>query len=151
MHRLTVLRHAHAMDASPGVADADRPLSPQGELAARALGPLFASALSPPAQLRVSPSLRTRHTAALACGVAYPQLAMELTGVLYLADIDVLLREIATTPEDCGHLMLVGHNPGLSDLWAALGGEADFGGLAPAHWRSRQLEIDRWTAVSRAV
>ena len=35
---------------------------------------------------------------------------------LYLADVRTLLEVLADTPEGVSHLMLIGHNPGLTDL-----------------------------------
>ena len=140
MNRLTVLRHAEASSAPVGGSDFDRPLSSQGITSARSLGALLASRIEIPARLRVSPSLRTRQTAELVCGAAFPDLAGQMVELLYLASLDVLIEEIASTPETCAHVMLVGHNPGLSELWALLGQE-------PASPRCRRENGARGTST----
>ena len=147
--RLTLLRHAHAGDAPPGGEDADRPLNPQGREAARHLGATLGDALPAPDRLRVSPSVRTLETARLVCGAAFPAVPAVAATSLYLASARALLAEIAATPDTCHHLMIVGHNPGLSELWSMVGEDAGFGGLAPCEWRSRELDATRWSDVAR--
>ena len=44
---------------------------------------------------------------------------------VYMADVSELLDAIATTPEQCQRLMVVGHNPGLEDLLFYLTEEID--------------------------
>ncbi len=149
MRRLTLLRHAHASDAPPGGEDFDRPLSTQGRTAARELGTRIGTALPSPQRLRVSSALRTRVTAELVCGAAWPSVPIDLASTLYLASLDALLKEIASTPASCGHLAIVGHNPGLSELWSLLGGEPAFGGLAPCEWRSREFDVADWSELAR--
>ena len=149
MSRLTLVRHAHASDAPPGGEDFDRPLSDAGLAAARAL-PVALRTLPPPDRLRVSPARRTMQTAQLGCLPAWPSLAPDPVDALYLASLERLLREIRGTPAECAHLVLVGHNPGLSELWSLLGGEPGFDGLAPAGWRSRDLGVAAWSAVGHA-
>lgn len=149
MRRLTVLRHAHASDAPPGGDDFDRPLSDRGRDAARELGTRFAAELPTPQRLCISPALRTRTTAELACNAAWPSVSQDLSSSLYLASLAALMKEIASTPDSCGHLVLVGHNPGLSELWSLVGGEAGFGGLAPCEWRSREFDVPHWSEVVR--
>lgn len=147
MPRLTLVRHAHASDASSGGGDFDRPLSAQGVAAARALAGEL-RALPVPSLLRVSPAVRTMRTAEEACLAAWPDLRADPVESLYLASVDQLLREVGGTPPLCTHLVIVGHNPGLSELWTLLGGERGFEGLTPAGWRSRELELDDWSAVA---
>ena len=148
MLRLTLLRHAHASEPPPGGGDHDRPLSARGREAALQLGKRLPALLSMPDRLRVSPSIRTRQTAQLACSAAWPGLALEVADALYLATLDMLVDEIAMTPAACRHLMLVGHNPGLGDLWSLVGREAGFDGLAPGQWRSREFDVDAWPGVT---
>jgi phosphohistidine phosphatase SixA len=104
--------------------------------------------LLPPAdRLRVSPSRRTLQTAALGCAGAWPALRADAGEGLYLASLERLLAEICGTPPECRHLVIVGHNPGLSELWSLLGGEPGFDGLAPADWRSRDFQ-STWPQIA---
>jgi phosphohistidine phosphatase len=149
VRRLTLLRHAHAADAPAGGRDFDRPLSPAGEAAARTAARHIGATLGPPDRLRVSPAVRTRLTAQALCELAFPSLAPDYAPELYLASLDSLLEQIAITSPDCRHLMLIGHNPGLSELCALLTGEHASAALAPAQWTSLTLGDIAWAEVGR--
>jgi phosphohistidine phosphatase len=143
MKRLTILRHAHASDAAPGSQDFERPLSVNGEAQACAAAAAL-SKVSPPDRLRVSPALRTRQTAMIVRELAFPGLEAQFAPELYLASCEKLVLEVATTPSSCDHLMLVGHNPGLSELAELWSSDPDFQGLSTAEWRSLELDIEHW-------
>lgn len=143
MPRLTILRHGHAADAPPGGRDFDRPLTAAGLDAARAAARQIAASLPPVQRLRASPAQRTRQTAQALCEAGFPGLAPAFVPALYNADLATLLAEIAATPAECRHLVLVGHNPGLSELAGSLSQDPAFGGLSPAQWVSFELG-ERW-------
>ncbi len=127
--RLTVLRHGHAVDRCP-TGDFDRALDERGhaeiERAARELRALS----SLPSLILASPARRTRESAAVLQRVwAEPEDATAAAGLadrtevqlrfeprLYLARVDTLQDIITLHAPLQTHLLLVGHNPGLSDL-----------------------------------
>ncbi|MBT3209354.1 MAG: hypothetical protein HN347_13485, partial [Bacteroidetes bacterium] len=45
---------------------------------------------------------------------------LDLKDYLYLAEIDVLFEEIQNLPEQCKTVLLVAHNPGISELAISL-------------------------------
>ncbi len=67
---------------------------------------------------------------------------------LYLAEPEVLLECIGRTPDECRHLMLVGHNPGLLELASLLAPATRLSGFetgatctmlfAATHWQQLQ-------------
>ena len=129
LSRLTVLRHGHAVDRCP-TGDFDRPLDERGhaeiERAARELRALS----NLPSLILASPARRTRESAAVlqrvwaeaADAVAGASLArsteveLRFEPRLYLASIDTLQDIVTPNAPLQTHLLLVGHNPGLSDL-----------------------------------
>ena len=129
LSRLTVLRHGHAVDRCP-TGDFDRPLDERGhaeiERAARELRALS----SLPSLILASPARRTQESAAVLQRVwAEPEDATAAAGLarstevelrfeprLYLASIDTLQDIVTLNAPLQTHLLLVGHNPGLSDL-----------------------------------
>jgi phosphohistidine phosphatase len=147
---LVILRHAKA--ATPeGVADPDRPLSEQGHADAAAAGAWLARNGLRPDLVLCSPALRTRQTwhgvalglataggaadpadgAQASEGSASPEVRYE--SVLYGASVRTLLASVRGAPPQATTLLLIGHNPGLSALSAALDPErADADGLRPA-------------------
>jgi phosphohistidine phosphatase len=141
--RLTILRHGHAADAPANGRDFDRPLIAAGLIAAKAAARQMAAALPRVQRLRVSPAQRTRQTAEALCEVGFPGLAPDFVPALYNASLATLLAEVAATPEQCQHLVLVGHNPALSELAGLLSQDPAFNGLSPAQWVSFELG-ERW-------
>lgn len=127
--RLTVLRHGHAVERCP-TGDFDRPLDERGhaeiERAARELRALS----SLPSLILASPARRTRESAAVlqrvwaeaedaAAGTRIARstdVELRFEARLYLASVDTLQDIITLNAPLQTHLLLVGHNPGLSDL-----------------------------------
>lgn len=119
MHRLHLLRHAKA-SSDDRIEDRARPLSKRGREAARQIGQSLPHALGPVELVLCSSSLRTRQTAELVLAQfgAMPSILYE--DVLYLATATVLARRLRRLDESIGAVLLIGHNPGLHELAAAL-------------------------------
>lgn len=111
---LVLLRHAKA-ERPAGVPDADRPLSPRGHADAHAAGAWLKSRYQPDLVL-CSPSKRTRQTwqaVASALGAA-PKVRYERR--LYLGDADEVLAVVHGIEDAVATVLLIGHNPALSDV-----------------------------------
>lgn len=125
--RLTLLRHAKA-DTPDRVADEDRPLSSRGRADAQAAGGWLAAQPLVPELVLCSPSKRTRQTwHAVAAGLpadAAPEVRYERR--IYTGDVEELLELVRELDDAVGGVLVVGHNPSLSQL--ALGLDPD-GGL----------------------
>jgi phosphohistidine phosphatase len=129
---LVILRHAKAGAQDP-LADAARPLTRRGQLDATAAGAWLVRHGYTPDLVLCSPSRRTRETWH---GVA-PALAQapEVSYVeeIYLGEVDDLVSVVGGAPDSAGTVLLIGHNPGLSDLSARLDPKAaDPEGLSTA-------------------
>lgn len=119
-----LIRHAKAADAEPGQKDIDRPLTRRGERQCAGMRDWLATRMADrdrPAVL-VSPAARTRRTAKL----VLPEHMLEQTGKtfeearIWNATAPTLA---ALVQEHAGNLLLVGHNPGLEQVQAALTGQ----------------------------
>lgn len=132
-----IARHAHADWPAFQGSDFDRPLTPRGEQDARHAAAAMRAAGHAPSLLLVSPSRRTRQTAAIfAEELALPAASMRLVDALYNATAAVLeahLRQ-AIRQED-GLLLLLAHNPGISQLAQQLASDRARVHFAPADWR----------------
>lgn len=128
--RLVLLRHAKAQTPA-GVPDDKRPLSPRGHADAQAAGAWLAAKVVPELVL-CSPSKRTRQTwHAIAANLpAGADPAVRFDRRLYLGGVDALL-EMLREIEDVSSVLLIGHNPTLSQLAFDLdpGGGLDSDGL----------------------
>jgi phosphohistidine phosphatase len=117
MRRLVLIRHAHA-ERSTGD-DRARRLTPRGEAEAIALGRWLAAAGLGPGRILVSPARRAAETWRLAAEAGATGDAVA-SDQLYEADRDGLFALLAAQGDGDAALALVGHNPAMHELAAAL-------------------------------
>lgn len=130
MSRLFLLRHAKAAWAQPGMRDFDRPLQAVGRSDAEALGAEMAARGHAPERVLCSTALRARQTwAAVAdpLGVGVETAVFE--DRLYSSDATGYLTLIQESA-DAETVLVVGHNPMMEDLAAALAGDGEASMLA---------------------
>lgn len=113
---LVLLRHAKA-DTPRGTADEDRPLSARGHADAQAAGAWLAGHHVPDLVL-CSPTKRTRQTwHAIAANLpADASPAVRYERRLYLGGTDELLQLLRETEDRVTSVLVIGHNPALSQL-----------------------------------
>ncbi|GAA0808570.1 SixA phosphatase family protein [Spirilliplanes yamanashiensis] len=116
---LVLLRHAKA-DDPPGLKDIDRPLVMRGRLDAKAAGAWLATRGLLPDLVLCSAARRTRETwHGVALGLAEagaesgPEVRYERQ--LYSGDVDDLLDVVRVADEDAATILVIGHNPTVSD------------------------------------
>ena len=117
MKTLTILRHAKSSWDEPALADRDRPLSPRGRKDAPMMGRRIAAAGIRPSLILSSPAVRAWKTArAAGRALGYPLEFLQREPALYLASLDELLDVVSGQDNQFNNLMLVGHNPGLTEF-----------------------------------
>ncbi len=117
MKRLLLLRHAKAVPAEEPLADIGRPLAERGERDARRIAQRLRHHQAPPALTLTSSATRTLQTAQLvAQTLDQPRDSLVIERRLYLAEPAALLAVIATQDAALASLLVVGHNPGLTEL-----------------------------------
>lgn len=120
---LTLLRHAKSSRKDPALDDFDRPLARRGRREAKRMARWIATELPPVVCVLLSPAKRTRHTFRIvrkAAGI--PKRIVVRDHGLYLAPRPKLAARIRLHARG-RHVLLVGHNPGISDLAGWLAGE----------------------------
>ena len=124
MRRLLLLRHAKSSWDDASLRDHDRPLAARGRKAAdRMAGYLHSNA--PGVDLVLcSSALRTTETLQHV-GRAFGKAEMVVEDGLYGASDEELLQRLRAVPNDIEGVALIGHNPGVQDLAAALAGRGD--------------------------
>lgn len=121
-HRLVVVRHAKS--AWPGdVPDVERPLNPRGRRDAPAVGRWIRDRVGPLDAVVCSPATRTRQTWRLAAAELPDAPDPTVDDRVYAATAEELLDVVREHPDGERSLLLVGHNPGVSDLVQTLTGE----------------------------
>jgi phosphohistidine phosphatase len=122
--RITLIRHGKAAVEPDGPrGDFDRPLAGRGERDARDMGERLHAIGFDPDRIISSAAKRALRTARLiAKQVGYERSDIEVTEDIYLASPGTLLDVIYAAPNEARHIVLVGHNPGMSDLFDLLCG-----------------------------
>jgi phosphohistidine phosphatase len=145
---VTLIRHAKAAVESVGPrGDFDRPLAGRGERDAKTMGRRLADVGFAPDRIVSSAARRALRTARLIAGeIDYSPDDIVVTEDIYLSSPGTLLDILYSSPDEDRHLVLVGHNPGMSDLFDLLCGE-----LMPSMptCAVARLEVDAgsWTDV----
>lgn len=152
MRRLTLMRHADAQWKDPEVADFARPLNRRGSGEAEAMGRRLTELGLTPDLIMASPARRAQQTAEIvARELAMPPRSIHYEEALYLAAAQDILRLTRAIGPRVPHLMIVGHNPGISELAQLLAPGGDIGGLATAAICSITFEAEQWAAVGSAA
>ena len=115
--RLLLIRHAQA---AGGPVDAERPLTGHGAEQASAIGTWLARSGLVPDRVVVSPARRAQQTWARAAAELTAGPPPVLDGRIYDNTVEGLLAVVQETPDDVATLAVVGHNPSIGALAAAL-------------------------------
>jgi len=136
---VTLVRHAHAEWPDYSGRDFDRPLTPRGLEDALATARAIRFAALNPAIVLASPARRTRDTAAIvAQTLGIPDDALLFEEELYNASVATLQAAAARAARKYQNVLLVAHNPGISEFARRLTGNAQFS-LKPAGWVTGSL------------
>ena len=149
--RLTLLRHAKSSWSDPGLADHDRPLSKRGERDAPAMGARLASRGARPSAILSSTARRALATARrVADALDYPREDIRSSRRLYHADPREILRFITEQPAARSEIIVVGHNPGFTDLANLLLPELRLENLPTAAYVAMDFSAHGWPEIVRA-
>ncbi|MFA7439896.1 MAG: histidine phosphatase family protein [Sphingomonadaceae bacterium] len=113
---LSLLRHAKSSWDDPVERDFDRPLNKRGHRAARRIGQFLADEKLRFDLVLASPAVRVRETIEGVEEGMGAKLNARFDERIYLASAAMLYSLVQETPDDVGHLLLIGHNPGLEDM-----------------------------------
>ena len=150
MHELILMRHAEALPAAIDAEDFGRPLSDAGRVAAaRAARKLAAGATID--RLLYSPARRTSETASIvAAELALRATLLEAVPELYLATPLRIREAVAQRHGGARTLLVVGHNPSLSELGGKLDPKHQQGHLATAAFWRLPLATDAWRELTNS-
>lgn len=117
MKRLTLMRHADARWQDSTVSDLERPLNRRGSSDAELMAQRLAERGLVPDLILASPARRTQQTAEILVRIfaaSAPRVVRD--EALYLASATEILRMAQAAGPRIEHLLLVAHNPGVSEL-----------------------------------
>jgi len=147
--RLTLIRHATA-DQDAGVRDFERPLNRKGQGEAQEMAKRLNERGLVPDLILVSSATRTRETAdAFAKILGVAARLLQADDSLYLADGEHILSTIRAVGPRVGHLMVIGHNPGISAAAIALAPETVNSDLPTCGSLTMTVSCSTWSLVDR--
>ncbi len=151
MKTLYLIRHAKSSWADPSLADQDRPLNKRGLRDAPLMGERLADRKIKADAIWSSPALRAAQTARyLAHALNYPRKAIQLRDRLYTSSIDKFLAEIRSCPDDVKGLLVIGHNPVISECVNFLigsGGEMSFESIPTCGIVALEFALSSWRQI----
>jgi phosphohistidine phosphatase len=146
--RLTLMRHGDVRWKDASLPDLERPLNRRGAAAAEAMARRLLELELVPDLMLVSPARRTQQTAEiLARELSIPARRMVCEEKLYLAGAGDLLQVVQASGPRITHLLLVAHNPGVSELVRLFAPKGAGSGLATAALCSIAFSAARWDAI----
>ncbi len=148
MRLLTIVRHAHAEKHDGDVEDFERRLDKRGRREAENMAEL-AHALGVRADHIISsPAVRAISTAKeFARSLSFPLQKIRHDDRIYLAERATLVGILRATPAAYRHVMICGHNPGVSRLAAWLAEDETIGELPTAALCTLKTSVDKWEAI----
>ncbi len=152
MKRLTLMRHGDAHWKDPEVADFARPLNRRGGGEAEVMARRIAELSLVPDVIIASPARRARQTAEImARELALPHRSIRYEEALYLAAAQEILKLVRGVGPLVPHLMVIGHNPGISELAHLLVPSGEMNGLATAGLCTITFDTEQWSTVGPSV
>ena len=127
MKTIYLVRHAKSDWDDPSIRDFDRPLNKRGKNNAPAMGKLLKQQGIIPELVITSTAMRAKTTAELITaeiGIKPDKMVYEKE--LYLASAQEIFLLIKETPPEYNSVMIVAHNPGITELLNRLTGGNNF-------------------------
>lgn len=146
MKTLLLLRHAKSSWKDTDLDDHDRPLNKRGKRDAPRMGQLLREEQLLPDLIVCSSAKRTWRTAELVAEAAGYRGETRITGDVYEASAAKLLSLIQGFPDSSQRILLIGHNPGLEELFEQLTGQ--YRPLSTAALACLQLSCESWSKVN---
>lgn len=149
MKILYLFRHAKSSWSFDDLSDQERPLNDRGRDDAPAMGQALGKRHICPDFIVSSPAVRAMSTAVLvARELQYPSNKISINTGIYGADTDDLLAIIHALPDSAASVLLVGHNPTITETANALS-PATVSEMPTAAVVCLHFECDKWEEVSK--
>lgn len=143
------MRHAKSSWRDAETSDHERPLNGRGRRAAPIMGELLKRRALVPDLIVTSTALRALETAKAVTGACSYEGPMEITRRLYLAEPPAYYDALTEIPAGKERVLVIGHNPGISELVFELTGEEREMPTAAIAWI--ELPVLELSEVDRAT
>ena len=150
MKTLYLLRHAKSSWNFDELSDHERPLNDRGRDDAPHMGQALAKRRIRPDLVVSSPAVRAMSTAVLvAREMQYPHDKIVVEPGIYGADVNNLLTIIHNLPDAAGSVLLVGHNPTITETANELS-PSTLNEMPTAAVVCLHFDCEHWAEVSKA-
>jgi phosphohistidine phosphatase len=148
MKRLTLVRHAKSDWSLPGQNDWDRPLNKRGQRDAPEMARRLRSRRLKPDLILSSPAVRALSTATImAHELKVPAGIVRQDERLYLAAPADMLAVIRELGGEAAHLMVFGHNPGITELANRLSAGDRIDNMPTCAFFTALFDVESWDAL----
>lgn len=151
MKTLYLTRHAKSSWDDPGLHDFERPLNKRGKKNAPAMGQRLKEMGVLPDRIITSPAERAQSTTRLMAGeIGYPGKRIMEDRRIYnnsMADLLAVIRDVESAVD---HLMIVGHNPSITELARYLSG-IEVENIPTCGVFAIGFDLDTWTAIEEGT
>jgi len=145
---LTLLRHAKSSWTDQGLADSERPLSKRGLRDAPGMGERLVQRGLKPDLILSSPATRAHQTAEyIAAGFESSGIEIRLEPSIYLASPGQLLKTLSNVSDAIDTLVLIGHNPGLTQLANMMLSDLALSNLPTAGAVAIDCDMESWRNI----
>ncbi|TWU33287.1 SixA phosphatase family protein [Novipirellula artificiosorum] len=140
--RLVLMRHAKSDWSSQGLSDHQRPLNRRGQRDAPDMARWLCDVELCPDHVLCSSAVRTRETLDLMTSELVNPPTIDFSDSLYCAPSEAIAEIIRDTGGEANRLLVLAHNPGMSDLVSTLSGQ--FMGMPTAAIAVFELQLEDW-------
>lgn len=145
MRRLTLLRHAKTETQHSGQEDWDRELEPRGQKDAPEMARRLRERKLKPDRVISSPAVRALTTARIFVRELHLAASkLQQDERLYLASPKVIREVVRELGGDAHHLMIVGHNPGLTEFADRISADREIDNMPTCALYTLELDIAGW-------
>jgi phosphohistidine phosphatase len=146
MKTLYLLRHAKSSWNDRSLPDYQRSLNERGKQDAPRVGELLKERGLRPDAVLSSSAKRAAKTAKKAVAASGFEVEIQLIDELYLAPPAVYLDHLGRLEDDLASVLVVGHNPGIEELFFGFTGRHEH--FPTAALAQLELSIDRWRDIA---
>jgi len=148
MRKIILVRHATAEPERYPIKDFDRNLDETGINESQKLGRFIKSKKEAPFQIYSSSANRTSQTSKIIIHETSMEMSnLQLIPTLYNAGYQILLSLIQAAPNSCPLLVVVGHNPGISQIATVLSNQESYQ-LSPGSALCLEFNCSLWKDIS---
>ena len=150
MKKITLLRHGNSLFQDSNTNDWSRPLSPEGEKECHDVAKFIKDCHPLPSKIISSNARRTIETVKILLEKnKWDSEILNVDKELYLASANLLTEKIQSQSESINDLIIVGHNPGLSELSSSLLKQSIY--LPTSGCVSLNINLDLWDLQAESI